>query len=640
MVLARASDLTRSGIYAYLGESGADVCRELLFEFLGGEVATLFRDSRLLAYEENADLGLNALLEDWRAFDNLRRRAEAGSNFTEVVAEVLSARVDEQGLSVFQDGFAKRYASQGHFMMASVASDSQVFFQVSNNDGQILGQLAPGETLAREIPFGEYVRLSSAPGEVRDLIVVAALDDTRHLLRLRAQETGSVEFALTLPLSDGGGQCSVLWSDLTLISGAQATVSWSAHETCPLSLDLSVSVEGQPGETITAAVQPLEDPGPTLSKVRQWAIGDRPETPFDFQQGDPLGRLVLILMSEEVIPDLNTRHFQVAGNNVVETVWQADERLAFLLLERPVGPFVERSLNSFSLQDYAGQTTGAQTSGIATHPEMGDGARVMGTVMDVTGQPVPFATIDLKETVWCPGCEYGAGGYLDQLVATYMADVLGHFEIDYALRNDWSHFGESDFRLEAEASFGTESGTAATDILYNGQIIHLNIVLRGYGNIAGQLRDVSGQPIAQGEASAQAVEMTALHLSTGRSYDVSLASDGTFEIRAEVGNVLLRATRTTADGVEIGINTVFIPNAESVTEQDIFLVPMQEHASVNGRVLEADAETGAARVRVIINADVLTGVYASGGTMARRTVASGYTDEQGYFGFVGDPVPF
>ena len=256
----------------------------------------------------------------------------------------------------------------------------------------------------------------------------------------------------------------------------------------------------------------------------------------DSLTGDPLGRMLGLLFSEPVDPDsaADAENYRVAENRVSAVSLQPDQRLAFVLLERPVGPFVERELELEGVRDLAGSPMGPVRAPIAGDPERGIGAHFQGRVVTATGEPIPFARVSYIQPLMYPVPEGGCAGQedaADHVVSEYQADADGRFGIDYVLRaelpsscpsnaDQWLNKNNpratQNFKLEAADPETGELGKASARVHYDEQRMAFDLIIRGYGSIQGKVLEPDGTPVLGGEpGSEEALRVIARNVSTG-----------------------------------------------------------------------------------------------------------------------------
>ena len=119
----------------------------------------------------------------------------------------------------------------------------------------------------------------------------------------------------------------------------------------------------------SSASDPVTDPPPRLLGIHQWGKGAQPATGPTFAAGDPIGRMVGVLFSEEVeeASAAASTAYEVLDNRIVDVSLQPDRRLAFVIVEKPVGPFVPREMTVAGVRDRAARLMAAESHGRYFH---------------------------------------------------------------------------------------------------------------------------------------------------------------------------------------------------------------------------------------------------------------------------------
>jgi hypothetical protein len=647
-VFDRAVKLAQAGLHVQFGESGLAATEDLLLDWLGndlGRLEVLFPDDAPAQDAAGADA---------RAFDALRRATDAGRDFGDVAGGVLGAALGQGSLAQLQADMAERFASRpAHLSFGASARGSPVLIELRDDAGNRLGRADPQASTAHELPFGARLPLGASAAGSDELLLLGSPSAPAYELALFAPG-GVTSLALSLVVPDGGGASTVTWPSIGLASGG--SVHGALSRTGPNAFQLEVDADGDGvAEQVLApaSVTAVVDRPPALVRVSQWAKGDQPAAIPSLEQGDPLGRMIGVLFDEEVTPaSAGSPAAYSAPENLVRSVaLQPDRRLAFVVLERPVGPFVPRTLGASGIADMRSNLLSSASLPIVADPERGEAGRLTGQVVASDGAPVPFARVKYIQPVLFNTLECYVG---DSLTSTFEADGEGRFAIDFVLRNGhpverictpdiWlnqSAAGGTDhYKLEAEDPQGGALGRASTRIQFDGQHQDYRLILRGSGSLAGRVFDEAGNALAgAAEGSPDAITVIARNLSTGDARMARADAHGAFEIAdMTVGNVALTALRP-RDGLT-GVTTVNLPSTGARVTADVVLFPPFRFGTVTGRVLEADGITPAAGVPVQLAAQVLTGVSLAGERAAELgAIASAVTGPAGEFRFERVPA--
>ncbi len=646
-VFERALTLARAGLHMRFGETPL------------GALGTVAMD-----YLTPAASAEGESLEDKNrlAFDLLRRRADAGHDFSEALGGVLAQNLGGKSLAELQLAWAERYAGRREQVSFAVqAASGSPELRLTDGDGRSLGRLDPQAETSRDIPFAARLPLAAKDGPSGQLLL--APSGERYRFELSAGPDSRLRLSLLVPEADGMTQ--VVYPELDLPAGGSAYLEWQAGRP---DYSLQVLPTGEPSHSLAPEQRiAVQDPPPRLLGVAQWGKGSVPAVTPTFLTGDPLGRMLGLLFSEPVEREsaAEVQHYRVAENRVSAVSLQPDGRLAFVLLERPVGPFVERELELEGVRDLAGTPMGPVSAPIAGDPERGMGARFQGRVVTAAGEPIPFARVSYIQPLMYPVPEGGCAGQedaADHVVSEYQADADGRFGIDYVLRaelplgcpsnpDQWLNQNNpratQNFKLEAADPETGELGKASARVHYDEQRMAFDLIIRGYGTIAGRVLEPDGTPVLGGEpGSDEALRVIARNVSTGETYLSWLDAEGSYAFpfshtredgrvfeapRVAVGNVILHLVRP-ADGYS-AVTTVNLEKAGAELEQDLVLLAPTAYGSVSGRVLEADGQTPAANVQVQIAGRVLTGVDLYQRSYGQGVIDSILTDAGGRFAF-------
>ncbi len=660
-VFDRAVKVAQAGLHIRFGESPLAASEDILMDFLGADLDRLTELSP-------GDPGAQAIAErNLRAFDGLRRAADAGHDLADRFAVEIGKGLTGTGLAGLQAGWAETFASRPAHLSFGISSQGPpVRLWLDDAGGQRLGSSPADEGVRREIPFAARLALTVAD----ELLFVAAPESPAYDFAFMVETAGMVNPSLVLPVAAGGME-QVRYPAIDLPAGAVGRLSWSLSGPNDYTIAIDDDGDGSvdrsvPPESVTAII----DRSPRVLGVHQWGKGARPATSPDFASGDPIGRMIGVLFDEEVDPVAAERlaSYAVAGNETTAVSLQPDRRLAFVILERPVGPFVARSLEVQGVADIRGHLMDAVEQAIAPDPDRGVGGRFSGRVVGADGRPIPFASIKylqpLSFKTLFDAC-FADLEVRDFVIATYEADARGRFSIDYVLQsgfptpdcpsnpdvwlNETNAGGTINFKLEATDPETGEIGKASSRIRFDGQHLNFDVIIRGFGAIEGDVFDEAGQPVVGGEPGALTV--IARNVSTGETYaswvDATghyafpasfVAADGSeFDVPAPaVGNLILQIIRP-ADGFT-AVATVNIPAAGAKVRQDLVMVSPNRFGTVTGRVYEADGTTGAANVPVQIAGQVLTGVDLTSRSFTAGVVGSTVTDSHGNFRFENVPA--
>jgi hypothetical protein len=651
-VFDKAVRLAQAGLHVRFGETPLGAVGSVLMDYLTpgrqGEDASLDERNR-------------------HAFDVLRRAADAGHDFSDALGGVLANGLGDTPLAGLQADWAARFAAeQARLSVAAEVEGGSVELRLTDQQGRILGRVDGQKPLDRAIPYAARLPLKTEAVDRGQMLLAPPVD--AFDLELAAVEGTRLTISLVLPGEAGLRQ--VLYPPVDLPKGGNGRLEWRKDAE-----QLNVVFQRPDDRTLRLRPEkiiPIEDEAPRLLGVSQWAKGARPAVTPTFESGDPLGRMLGILFSETVdrASATDPAAYRVADNQVTGVSLQPDDRLAFVLLDKPVGPFKERKLEVEGVKDRKGHAMGADAATIDEDPERGLGAHFKGRVVTPAGEPIPYATIKYIQPLTYPVMEGGCQGQADvadYVVSNYAADADGRFEIDYVLQAEFppgcpsnadvwlnknNPRSSQNFKLQALDPETGEVGTASARVHYDEQRMAFDVIIRGVGSITGRLLEPDGSPMKSGEpGSKESLRVIARNVSTGETYLSWTDAEGryTFPYRftngqgklfeapkVAVGNVILHVVRP-GDGYS-AVTTVNLDRAGRELEQDLVLLAPTAYGSVSGRVLEADGVTPAADVQVQIAGRVLRGVDLYQRSYGQGVIDSAVTDANGAFVFENVPT--
>ncbi|OGC00091.1 hypothetical protein A2V82_13030 [candidate division KSB1 bacterium RBG_16_48_16] len=664
-VFDRAVKLAQAGLHARFGEPTIATMEDILMDYLGNDLGRL---SSL--YPDTGEQ--SAVEKDLRAFDGLRRAADAGHHLSDVLGQLLGQGLGVSSLASLQFEWAQLFASRSpHLSFGVSSSGSPAYLQLSDGNGNSLGRLNAADPLLRDIPFADELILEQAGTDTSGMLFVTAPESDTYNLELSIPD-GASDLDISLVFPYGAGMVHVTYPAVSFPTGSYGRMAWYRDGINSYEFEIDRNGDGVFDQTLApSAITPVEDTPPLISAVHQWAKGDNATARITLATGDPLGRMVGVLFNEEVgkIAAQDVSRYTVPAHRIVDAKLQPDRRLVFLMLREPVGPFVSRALTANLISDMRGNIRPSDTKEIMADPERGHGGVVSGIVQGSDGTPIPFARIKYIQPVHYPNCpipgSHDEPCSLDTVIVPDLTtDAGGNYQIDYVLRNGvlaetadvWLNErdagGTNHFKLETSDPETGEAGKASTRIHFDGQRMNLNVIIRGYGGIEGKVYDENWN-IIQGGApgSAETLFIYATNISTGESYRSWVDSQGYYAFprvyeaadgstwtapSIVVGNLILQVVR--ASDRYTGVATVNIPGAGTIITQDIVMIPPERFGVVAGRVLESDGVTGASNILVQVGGQVLSGMDLYSRSYTTGVVGSAYTDANGYFRFENVPT--
>ncbi len=188
---------------------------------------------------------------------------------------------------------------------------------------------------------------------------------------------------------------------------------------------------------------------------------------------------------------------------------QAFPRILSLYLEKPVGPYIPRTLTMSSAWT---DRSGAALSGALAWPIVSGylpgGAVVKGKVRKAQGQGLPAkltyyyfqAVSDPTETDLATGMTFAQEeeDFYYAQVTNIATGVDGSFQLDYV--PEPVSYALGPFLLQGATAEGSAWGEAS--VLGNGQLIEMDLVLEGQGTVEGFVVDGAGRPVAEARVRA------------------------------------------------------------------------------------------------------------------------------------------
>jgi len=596
VVSARAFSLSEAGLRMVLGDTQGKAIEDFSFDFLGSD---------------NADNG----------FDSLRRQSAQGGALDSALGALFQQEVQASGLFAFQQQFADKVSYRpGHISV--VTSSAAVNARLTDPAGNRAGGLSRGESF-REIPYGDQLPLSD-DGQVKStLTLVTALSAGNYRLQLSADSDASFDLGVVVP--DAAGVLQQLrFSGVHLSAGGKGTLVLHPNASGDYLLAIDNDGDGIADASLSpSSVIPIPAHAPQVVAATQIVPGFGPG-------GDKHGRNVAVLFSGRVGSESaqNLANYAVDQNQVSQVSLQPGSRMAFLLLRDGIGPFFDRNITISGIADNAGNQMQAPDSRKIVTTAKGPAAVVTGAVRSANGAPVPNATIRLYQLIWYMDPLTGVLEIRSALFSEKSTVADGSYQFDYVFQNDDP---QGPFMLEGVNPQTGEVGDLTTGVMYNGQRLNLDILMKARGNVAGTVRDSSGTPVA-----GASVQISTLN--DGRSLTTTCDGAGAFSFSGvSVGAFSLHAVQQTRmlDGRVMG---TLPDNGGSVT-QDVVALPVGSAATgnVTGRVLAPDGVTPRGGLLVILDAPnyrnwmrsgadgsfLFAGVYTGAATVTVRDDLSG-----------------
>src|SRR6185503_16095978 len=203
IVWDRAVEVAEAGFRVSLHEPVADSAMQLAMDFMGSNVQ---RIPEFTPKESDRPL----VTEDYRAFDELRRRSVRGDVFAQAVADLMAPTLAQAGAQQFQRVLAEKLSYRPAFisvLLSSAAGDLPVRLQVSDASGRSLGGAGQQGKSIKDIPYSDFLQFGTGGATVGQLAMLAAPDAGTYTIRLIAPAgpLSTTPFTLGLVFPDAQG---------------------------------------------------------------------------------------------------------------------------------------------------------------------------------------------------------------------------------------------------------------------------------------------------------------------------------------------------------------------------------------------------------------------------------------------------
>ncbi|BBO87549.1 Ig-like domain-containing protein [Desulfosarcina ovata] len=489
MVIQRALELTEAGVRLELSYlAGPDGNAEPLSQGLLLTLEDFFFDF----------LGEGTYDEGWDVLYRKSRQARLlGAALADVVKQECEGLgiADLLGLQSHWAGTEEYRGSHVTVMIQSPGYEVPVILDIMDgNERHLGGSLDPMEG-NREIPGADLLGFYEADAITGQFAVITNPDASPYTGTLKAFESGTFDLGIVVAASDGLLR-HVVFQGISVLE----------NEELPLTI--------RPGSESPVV---LLQSGTTIPPDAETIIPDNPPHVLGVVQDagyevDSAGRVVAVLFSEDidpltaqnpsayginpvVIPMIPSPDL-VDGNDVTKTMVQFGERIVFVGLRDPIGPFVRRTINISGVQDLNGQAMAPVSDRwIMPDPDIGPGAQVSGRVMRADGSPVSDAEITYFKSM-----ENLLGLCEERILTQKAADENGGYELDFVEQQACGPF-----RVRGRDPVTGEEGSLITRVRNDGERLRLDIVLVGRGAVEGTVRDETGTPVADATVSVKSM---------------------------------------------------------------------------------------------------------------------------------------
>jgi hypothetical protein len=513
-VIQRARELSEAAVRLELSyRAGPDGTVEPLPQGLLLTLQDLFFDF----------LGAGSPSSGW---DRLYRDSRQARLFGAALAEVVGREAETLGLAdllELQRSWADTEAYRGDhitLMTQAVGGEIPVVIEITDGRGRRLGGALDPQGGHREIPASDILGLYDGDTLSGQFAVVTKLEASPYSVTLEALHPGTFDLGIVAP-GDDGELRQIIFRTLSVAAGEKLSVTINS----PAVLQRGGAVVEPTLETI------VSDGPPEVLGVMQNADRDV----------DPFGRVVAVLFDEDVeqvsaeatssylvnpvaIPMIPPPEL-LDGNDLRAAKAQFGNRVVYLLLRDPIGPFVPRTLDISGVLDLKGQVMeGVVDRPILPDPEIGLGAQLTGRVLRADGIPVPEAEI----FYFCSD--------KDASITVKSTDAEGRYGLDFV--SDEPCVEEvrlNHFQIGARDPVTGEEGSLATQVRAHGERLNLDIVLLGRGSVEGTVQDSTGGLIPGAAVRLKsAIDLSEFYSQTDQNgfYRISGVPVGPFGIEA------------------------------------------------------------------------------------------------------------
>ncbi|MBL0313012.1 MAG: carboxypeptidase regulatory-like domain-containing protein [Holophagaceae bacterium] len=592
----------------------------------------------------------------WRAFtrsgdpglDQLMRQTAAGQDFRSAMVEALSSWAGVASPLNIVGPLASWSSGTVQPIFAAVEGTAGLLsVGIVGADGSLADPTVPMPTLsgawAATASKGNtaLAQMAMPPAGAQLRVLNTASVDQDVNLRISSPLLNSALPATlnyyTLRIPTGG----VATVNLGVVRGPAATITSPSGNTGQAVSNDTQDVSAEPFKVLAVHRYDLEmDPNATPFGTQVMLLFNRPNSPVALSAG-PDGFAAGSAMVDIEANRLWLKAMTPGENGELPpsppAIIQQSPRTVSLYLEKPVGPNIPRNLTLKS--GWVEQGGGSGLTG--TYPIQSGwipgGAVVKGKVRKTTGEGLPGSLsywyfVSFTEG----GLDLATGISFGQLEEDYYAlisnnialEADGSFQLDYVPEPAKTALGP--FTLQGKTASGSAFGVAS--VLGNGQVIEMDLVLEGKGDVIGTVKDGNGLPIDQVQLEVyQEQPSYGLAWSSGATR-ISAISDaqGNFAFRGlKTGVFSLRAMKGLLGAAASGE----IGRDGQVVTQDIVLKGQTGNLEV--QVLNVD---GSPRANQTVLLGIAAGLLRSGEKITYVFPQERETDAQGKARFTDVPA--
>ena len=582
VVDARAEQLTEAGLRIRIGDQPSTAVGDLMLDWLGNEVGTTTSTTT------NYDPG----------FDEIMRTTDAGHDLEAAWAGVIenaqAGAPAATSVVAYQETLAA--AEQYRPSFVSVAVSGTATIAIADGQGRGTAVDSRQAAVVREIPGAALL------GFTNGQLAVMGRASQSGFYDVTVSGSGPTDIGIVVPDATGALQ-GMVYSGVVLAAGQSVT--------------LHVVPGGGP-PALSGMMPEVQrfDPnaGPHIVGVRQ------------IPESDPLmrGRVVAVLYDRTIDPEvLNVAGFALAYAGSQGPAPGRAKRLKVLSSRRIALVDVSSSVSRFF--SYALTSSGAQALGSHaaqvpesdTRPVVPDfttppGGIVSGFVRKGTGEPIPFAPVELHERF----IDDVLGFSIEIVTAQTATDASGYYRFDFVGQSD-----TGPFRVAAHDPDTGQQAQRSASIAQEAQELRVDLLMLGLGRVAGTVLDAATQaPVAGAAVTVQSLtDETEVHV-------VSDANGAFAANNVAVGNLLVSAqfTDSQTGAARAGSVAANLATAGATVTADVPL--FSDTGTVEGAVLEE-----AAAALQLVGAGVLVAVFDDAGEFERDA----RTDSSGHFVLTG-----
>jgi hypothetical protein len=592
-------------------------------------------------FGELVQVSLDTLIRDWLGelqavpdpgFADTIRNTTAGYDFYDSVGSQLALAVNSETDTAFHHEFASVESPRSPFISALVtqASGPALFSaQFTDPSGNTVGENTSPDDRSGDLPNAASMRLNTGgilggtSSTLGQMLIVSQPASGKWTLTLTGLATGSADISILTPIG-ARSYNQIVFAGAQIAVGSVYKLVFQPNSLNVPTLQINQG-SGFQSSSATPTVTVVNQPAPTIEGVVQ--VSD-----LILDGGDKYGRLVGVLFSEPMAENSAEKiaNYSISGGaligsnppaqvgsqiNVVGANLQLGGRFAFVALDAPIGPFIQRSLTITGLTELYGigvtPTPATISPTITVSPQgLPPGGYLTGQVLEADGTPIVGAAVQYYEQP-CTLID-------DPLVVTtQVTDSQGRYAVDYVRNGDCG--GPS------VATTDPSSGafkTLGTPIVYNGQHLQFSIVFLAHGNVQGV--------VTSGGAPAPYAVVSVSSSLDGDRITVQADANGNYSVaNVTVGDVSVSARGV---GSQVSQTGLAVGNIAGAAQTATVNVDMQTTPGVvTGSVVNADKSPSVGSLVVA------KGVLAGSQTQA-AIVGFSYTDRNGNFSISNLPL--